>query len=271
MEQFPRLAAARFVRELDGGATKPCVFDCVPPLDEPDGDFGPEPTEYVVKFRSEVRGQAAGLRNEYVAAQLALALGIPIPAPALILLGEEVLESLDLGAPPSVAARSRRSAGLNFGTRFLSPGFSTWIVDAPIPAGARRLAAEVFAFDALTENVDRRREKPNLLSKGDSIFVFDHELAFSFIGLVGSPGVGPDRYGYLRGHPFYSALRGCDNLELERFEAALAGLEPGFCGELCASIPDEFAGPGTESIGAHIESRRTAARSFIQDVKGVLR
>ena len=43
-------------------------------------------------------------------------------------------------------------------------------------------AVSIFALDALIDNPDRKfSPNPNLFSRGDTIFVFDHELAFSFM------------------------------------------------------------------------------------------
>jgi len=40
---------------------------------------------------------------------------------------------------------------------------------------------EIFAFDLMVQNPDRRKGKPNLLRKGDELAIFDHEMAFSFL------------------------------------------------------------------------------------------
>ena len=66
-----------------------------------------------------------------------------------------------------VANRIRASAGLNFGTRFISSGYATWQKDDAVPASLRQGAVEVMAFDGVLDNTDRRRQNPNLLWKGD--------------------------------------------------------------------------------------------------------
>ncbi len=45
-------------------------------------------------------------------------------------------------------------------------------------------AAHIFAFDALIQNPDRRYSNQNLLTRGNNIFVYDHELAFSFLEAI---------------------------------------------------------------------------------------
>lgn len=54
-------------------------------------------------------------------------------------------------------------------------------MDKAIPDAMRQAAVTIFAFDALVQNPDRRFNNQNLLTRGDDIFVFDHEVAFSFL------------------------------------------------------------------------------------------
>ena len=74
---LPKLQAVTFQHELSTGTTLPCVFAC-------EDDTGRTVGDFVVKFRSEVRGQETGLLFEFLAAQLAIRLGIPMPEPVLI-------------------------------------------------------------------------------------------------------------------------------------------------------------------------------------------
>jgi hypothetical protein len=47
-----------------------------------------------------------------------------------------------------------------------------------------RDAVNIFAFDALIQNPDRRSANPNLFTQGDNIYVYDHETSFSFLVAV---------------------------------------------------------------------------------------
>ncbi len=58
-------------------------------------------------------------------------------------------------------------------------GFATWPVDHSIPAAMWQTAVDIFAFDALIQNPDRRYSNPNLFTKGDRVYIYDHEMAFS--------------------------------------------------------------------------------------------
>jgi hypothetical protein len=45
----------------------------------------------------------------------------------------------------------------------------------------RPAALQIFAFEALIANDDRRYNNPNVLVRGDKIFAIDHEAAFGFL------------------------------------------------------------------------------------------
>lgn len=219
-------------QELSTGATRPCVFTCKDATDQIVGDF-------VVKFRSEVRGQETGLLFEFLAAQLALRLGIPMPSPALI-----ELDSLLADATPdiAIAGRIRASMGLNFGTCFLAPGYVTWRKNDSVPLSLHQTAIEIMAFDAVIDNADRRQEKPNLLWKDDEMFVFDHEVAFAFTRLIGTIPLPFDDVGmaFLRNHPLYAGMRG-QEIDLRRFTleslkvGAMKKLQPSVMGRRLSS------------------------------------
>jgi hypothetical protein len=74
----------------------------------------------------------------------------------------------------------QKSIGLNFGSQFLT-NLSPWPVDKQIPGTLEEAAYKVFAFDALIQNPDRTFQNPNLGTRGDDIFIYDHESAFSFL------------------------------------------------------------------------------------------
>jgi hypothetical protein len=49
------------------------------------------------------------------------------------------------------------------------------------------MATDIFAFDALIQNVDRRVTNPNLLTVGSTFYVYDHETSFSFLQAILPP------------------------------------------------------------------------------------
>jgi hypothetical protein len=86
---------------------------------------------------------------------------------------------------------------------------TAWPVDKPIPEAMRQAAINIFAFDALVQNPDRRFGNQNLFTRGDEIFVYDHELAFSFLHDIATTAT-PwrlDSQAYLTSHVFYTQLK----------------------------------------------------------------
>jgi len=57
----------------------------------------------------------------------------------------------------------------------------------PSSTAARRIrrstSAEIFAFDVLAQNPDRRAGNPNLWARSNRLGVYDQEQAFSFLSV----------------------------------------------------------------------------------------
>src|SRR5437660_11266049 len=118
---------------------------------------------------------------ELFTALLADDLGLQVPQAAIVnvpvgfetIFPEKDLVNLMKGSP-----------GLNFGSVHLGAGFTTW-PPGRNPVGAQRdQAADIFAFDTLIQNEDRRAVNPNLWARSDKLGVYDHEQAFSFLFLL---------------------------------------------------------------------------------------
>ncbi len=164
---IPILQAVQFHRLMGSGRTTPALCGCE------DAD-GKSAGEFVVKLRGGLE-RSIGLTAELVANQLATYFGIPVPTPALVSIDAELADLVALNFPEK-SKRIRDSIGLNFGSRQLSD-VTTWPVDKAIPEAMLATAVSIFAFDALIENPDRKfSPNPNLFSRGDVIFVFDHEF-----------------------------------------------------------------------------------------------
>lgn len=221
-----------------------------------------------MKFRSEVAGEQTGLLFEFVAAQLAAHLQIPMPEPALIEIDPRLAEVVQ---EEEVANRIRTSAGLNFGTKFLSAGYVIWQRDDAIPSSLRQIASEVMAFDAVIDNADRCRQNPNLLWNGDELFVFDHEKAFAFTRLIGAP-QDPFEYEsmrFLRNHPLHADLRG-RAIDLSGFIDRLEDLLDSHIDEILGAIPSAFGGEYVEEIRQWLVKVRERAGNIDGALRSIL-
>jgi hypothetical protein len=257
---IPIVRAVAFHQELATGSTGPCILSCEDMDGEPAG-------EYVVKFRTKVRGGPTGLLFECVAAQLAIRLGLHTPSPAIVLLDPALA---DATPDQRVSGKIRENLGVNYGCCFLA-GYNTWYVDGPVPLSLRQAACEIMAFDALIDNGDRRREKPNLLWKGEEIFVIDHELAFSFVRLIGDTPAPFDYHslGFLRKHPLYAGLRRRP-IDLGRMTGELQSLDETTLNLLFDAAPAEFGRAYQERIVAWLMSAAGRTQLLVESLGRML-
>jgi hypothetical protein len=149
------------------GRTSPILVRCA----HPDGSI----IEAVVKLSGFCDQQEENLAMEVVAACLAGDLALPIPEPLLVDIPSEWATIV-----PDEQRRKRimASSPVAFGSKLVTGGYSVWTPDTRISEGMTDEAAGVFAFDAIIQNPDRRTDNPNCLVRGESIRIFDHELAF---------------------------------------------------------------------------------------------
>jgi hypothetical protein len=153
------VAATRYVTPLREGGS-------LPGLVEADDDG-----LYVVKFRGAGQG-ALALVAEVVAGELGRTLGLPVPDLVVV----DVDPALGAAEPdPEIQELIEASPGANVGIDFL-PGalpYAPAAGDTPAPA----FAADVVWLDALTTNVDRTPQNPNLLWWHGRLWLIDHGAA----------------------------------------------------------------------------------------------
>src|SRR5579862_3830219 len=139
-----QLTATQFIRPMATGRNCPLLLGCQ--------DAAGRELEVVVKCRGREmteKGQSA----ELISAQLADDLGLEVPQAATVEVAsgfEAVISETEL------AAIVKKSPGLNFDSVHLGTGFTTWPPERA-PYGVQRdQAADIFAFDTLIQNPDRR-------------------------------------------------------------------------------------------------------------------
>jgi hypothetical protein len=143
---------------------------------------GGDEIEVVAKLSGGCDRNVGALVSEAIAAMLAADLDLPVPEPFLVRLEPEFVATIP---DQTVAEIARRSNPIAFGSKRLPPGFTSWPVGKAVPKDALKTAAEIFAFDALISNADRRVENPNCLFHGTKLAIYDHELAFLTEGVIG--------------------------------------------------------------------------------------
>jgi hypothetical protein len=241
--------ATRYVTPLREGGSMPGLVEA-----DDDG-------LYVLKFRGAGQG-AKALLAEIVAGELARAVGLTVP--------EIVFMELDpqLGAAepdPEIQELIAASGGRNVALDFL-PGSLTYnpaAGDAPPPD----TAAEIVWLDALTTNVDRSPQNPNLLLWHGRLWLIDHGAALYLQH-------GADDLAALAHRPF-PAVREHVLLPyagpIAEADARLAArLTPAVIEAAVAAIPADWLGPEAEDGArrAYVEylvRRLEGPRTFVEE------
>lgn len=255
--------AVTFITALRSGRTCPCLMQCE---DDKENNM-----EVVVKLYSGKESSKTALICELIASLLAQDLDLPAPTPFLI----EVEPDFYKGIPdPELSERFRNSQGLNFGSLYLKGGYTTWPQDRSIPNALIQDAADIFAFDVMIQNPDRRKNKPNLLRKGDDLAIFDHEMAFSFLYALVSDefpweGKGMD---FAKNHVFYNSLKGKD-LSWDRLQGALEAIDNPQLDMYTEAIPEKWRKGGANAekrIQEYIKKARDNSKKLFQKIAEVL-
>jgi hypothetical protein len=156
-----RVLATRYVTPLREGGSLPAIVEA-----DDDG-------LYVLKFRGAGQGPKA-LVAEWIAGELARALGLPVPE----LVAVELHDELALAEPDSeIQDLMRASLGINLGMDYLPRSIS---FDPAVDRPDASLASAVVWFDAFVMNVDRSARNTNLLVWHRELKLIDHGAALYF-------------------------------------------------------------------------------------------
>lgn len=171
---FDTVVATRFHRRMTRGRTAPFLLEC----EHGDG----RTVEVIAKFTGP-QLPVSGLVREALCAMLAADLGLPVPGFHAVALPPEFLAGL---AQTQAGDAAFLSAAVKpgFGSGKLPPGFTAWMPGRSIPRAMATAAAEIYAFDLLVQNPDRKPDNPNLQHRGDQFAIFDHELALVTEGVL---------------------------------------------------------------------------------------
>jgi hypothetical protein len=208
-----------------------------------------------------------GLALELYASMLGAYFGMSCPRPAIVLLEEDLAAVIlgQLDGEDNKARVVRGSTGLNFGTQFLV-NLSAWPIDKPVSLRMQLAAMKVYAFDALIQNPDRAFDNPNLGSRGDDLFVFDHEAAFSFLLHVIQSRT-PWRLAteqYLERHVFAKSLK--EVVFPADFLRLLDNLSDEVTRYFSEQIPNAWRSDDLSKIESHLALMREHAAEFAEEV-----
>lgn len=258
------VTAVRFDARVSSGRTVPCRLTCEM--------TGGDEVGVVAKLSAGCDRGVTSLSIEAISAMLAADLGLPVPEPYLVMLEPEFITGLP---DPQVAEMARRSSPIAFGSKHLPPGYTSWPEGKAIPKDAVATAVEIFAFDALIVNPDRRRENPNCLFNGATLAIYDHELAFFTDAVIGwQP---PWKAGSLEAlrrpgcHLFSEQLRG-KALNLDRLAGAWLAISDARLDAYRTAIPQAWnsAVAQVDQALRHIAQVRDNIDQALNEVRRVL-
>lgn len=216
------------IKELYAGSTLPCLMEVM----DMEGNYL-EDSYYVVKVFQRIHiEQTAATNKEFYVNALARAFDLQIPECAIIKVDDDIIQ--DLKKIPKYA-NFDIGAGYYYGSKYIAgvisyqanhtEQFESWQFE------------NVFAFDALIQNIDRRISNPNVIIDNDDLYVIDHHLSFNVEDDC-RPYLALDRWAFLveggegvfdRKHIFYEELRvthKTNPITFDEFEENLRNLQP---------------------------------------------
>jgi hypothetical protein len=171
--ELPILQVLHVSDEFSTGSNRPLLVRAV---NEKDG----KRADCVLKPNGGERMGKEAMLRELAATFLAKAWGIQVVEPLLLRVTPELVKASEGQAWHELLSKS---LGLNYGSVYLR-NYQTPALGQAFNHLEFEQAQAIFAFDLFIQNVDRRRQKPNLMSNGEKVVVYDHELAFSFTRLL---------------------------------------------------------------------------------------
>ena len=265
---LPLVTATRFGRKAENGRTRPPILFC-------DQENNPEEIEVYVKLRGSPELTSTGLMCEGIAALLGRDLGLPVPEPFAVEITDEFVSAVGEAAE---APLFRSSVGLSFGSKAMYPQFAPWAPERVMPIPMRATAADVFAFDAMIQNPDRRHNNPNCKVRDEELLIYDHDLAFDFLSgvLFWKPPWQQGGVDFLCGqsptrHAFFDALRGMPHA-FDRLVDAWGKIDVARLNGYMAALPAEWipAGDAAERILGYLADLKSHLPETIMEIRKAL-
>lgn len=231
--ELPLYDAQVFIKELTSGANAPIL---VRAMEVNSKDMN----EVVAKISYSERMNPTAFMREMLALFIAKELELKIPEPIVVNISREFADSID---DPAIHNRVFHSLGHHFGTIYL-PNFPVF-AHVLVKKALFPIMQKIFIFDMFIENPDRTFLKPNMLLDQNDIYIFDHEMAFSFIMDAGDKDQNKiwhigDAHRYLADfHVLFSIIRR-SNFVNDDFIDKLGSLNDHFWSRAETIIPSEW-------------------------------
>ena len=226
-------------------------------------------SDYVVKFRGAERMSNEACMRELLATFIAAQMGIKAVSPVVVHVSEMFVELLK---DTNTWQYANKSLGFNFGSEYIKR-FSTIIPAQDLNNHQLEFAQTIFAFDIFIQNPDRTIEKPNMMTDGTEIVIYDHELAFSFIhNIFPSPSpweIQPVDLEWIRKHCLLPKIKGKE-FDYKELSQRFNNLDEHFWDTARALTPDEWLSDQFDRIKQHITAICNNRKAFITELKKLL-
>ncbi len=229
-----------------------------------------EKSDYVVKYLKSPRMSVQSSCRELLAAFIAKELEMNVAEPAIINVTPEFVDTL---RGKEGYKHASNSIGLNFGTKYFGQGFFQFIRNQHLTAKQFEQAERIFALDIFISNADRNEEKRNMLTDGETIMIFDHELAFGFVmDIIKNPKpwiISEADKTWIKKHFFYPALRDNEH-NFDNFVETFEVLDQNFWDKAVDLIPDEWKNEQVDQIKTNLTSLIRNKSIFLEELYKVL-
>jgi len=258
---LPIIEALSPHESFDTGANRPLLITGVDAY----GNKG----DYVVKFRAAERMSAEACMRELLAAFIASQMGIRVIHPVIVNVSAEFV---DLLKDSNAWQFASKSLGYNFGSGYIKK-HATIIPIQELNAQQLHFAQTIFAFDVTIQNPDRTKEKPNMLTDGNEIVIYDHELAFSFVMDILPNAkaweLRPTDLEWINRHCLLPKIKG-EEYDFEEFSSRFNNLDENFWEIAKSLIPKEWLSDQFDRIKQHFSAICNNKDAFILELKKLM-
>lgn len=165
-----------------------------------------------------------------------------------------------------------KSIGYNFASKYIK-GFKTFVTGQGLNNHELPAAQNIFAFDVLIQNSDRTHNKPNMMTDGQEIIIYDHELAFGFVfDLLKNPAPWELRefdYQWINNHVLLSRIKGKE-FDYAAFSKRFDTLDENFWRAAWDLIPRQWRSGQFEQIKSHLSVICKHKEAFITELKKLM-
>lgn len=259
---LPKVYALHGIELFKSGTTQPMLIRGICTTKN-------EKDDYVVKYINSPRMSVESSCRELIAAFIAKQLDIYVAEPVLVTITQEFVETLR-GMDGFKYAQN--SLGLNFGCKYV-PEMIQFLKNQALTLHQYDQAQRIFALDIFISNSDRRNDKQNMLTDGEKILIFDHELAFGFVmDIIKNPKpwiLSDSEKVWIKNHFFYPVLRENEH-NFDTFAESLERIDGNFWNRVYDLLPEQWLNDRVDVIRKNLTSLIENKIIFLQEIYNVL-